>query len=92
MRLKPLKVRKDPTSQAAVRFESYGYREIIWCHVINEPAWLHWKNDTPFCEACKWTDEDYKSTETEHELGTFFLQSHTWICGINKPSKEQGRS
>lgn len=52
-----------------MKFEPQGYRDVMWCSYLNEPAILEWKNGKPQCPNC----------EEHFEAGT-----HPFICHILK--------
>lgn len=53
-----------------VTFEPTGYRDVIWCPYLNEPAIIQYKNGEPDCPNCP---------------GNYEPETHEFICHILKP-------
>lgn len=54
----------------AVTFTPRGYRDVVWCPYLNEPAILQFKNGKPDCPNCN---------------GNYEPGSHMFICNVRKP-------
>jgi hypothetical protein len=54
-----------------VTFQPLGYRDVMWCPYLNEPAILEWRKDKPHCPNCN---------------GNFEPETHPFICHIQKRS------
>lgn len=54
----------------AVTFESKGFRDVIWCPYANEPAFLEYHHETPWCPECN---------------GNYEPETHEFIVHILKP-------
>lgn len=57
----------------AVTFESRGYRDVIWCPYMNEPAFLEYSHNgkTSRCPNCD---------------GNYEEDTHPFICHVLKPN------
>jgi hypothetical protein len=61
-------------------------RDVLWCHVVNEPAFLHLNlsDDRRGCVLCGWDDfTDEERTTAVHP--TAWADSHPFVCHIYKP-------
>ena len=54
-----------------VSFEPKGYRDVVWCPYLNEPAILVYENGEPDCPNC---NHNYEPS------------THIFICHIIKPT------
>lgn len=54
-----------------VTFRPLGFRDVMWCPYLNEPAILEWRDNKPHCPNCE---------------GNFEPQTHPFICNIQKVS------
>lgn len=52
-----------------VSFHPKGYRDVMWCPYLNEPAILEWRDGKPHCPNCN---------------GHFEGATHLFICHIEK--------
>lgn len=55
-----------------VTFHPLGFRDVMWCPYLNEPAILEWRKNKPHCPNCD---------------GNFEPQTHPFICHIQKVSQ-----
>ena len=46
-----------------------GFRDLLWCPILNEPGILSYENDKPICPHCT----------------SFSIETHTFIGHITKP-------
>lgn len=77
----------------AILFEEKGYRDVWWCHVINEPSILEWRDEgdgrNPYCAHCTvrgtWL---VNSDGTKPVFQVRFYGDHTFICHLKKPGVE----
>lgn len=52
-----------------VTYEAKGYRDVIWCPYLNEPAIIEYKDGKPDCHNCD---------------GNYEPETHEFICHIEK--------
>jgi hypothetical protein len=50
--------------------EPRGFRDLMWCPYLNEPAILEWRNELPHCPNCD---------------GNFEASTHAFIGHVGKP-------
>lgn len=53
-----------------VSFEPKGYRDVIWCPLLNEPGFLEYSHAGPECPNCQ---------------GNYEPETHPFIVHIEKP-------
>jgi len=61
--------------QDLVDFKPHGYRDVIWCPIINEPVIMIYKGDRPHCSLC----------EMSAEADGGFAEPHPFIVSIIGP-------
>lgn len=60
----------------------HGYRDIIWCYMINEPAFIAFPDSGgAICPHCEWVIDEGEEP--------FFFTQHTFICHIGKPKHQR---
>lgn len=70
-----------------VRFSTIrtGCRDIHWCHMLNEPMIIEYRERYPHCVNCNWTDKDAILEKNMPKFSEPFASNHTFLLNIFKP-------
>lgn len=61
--------KKQNKRKGIISRKPHGYRDVMWCPYINEPAIIEYRDGKPYCPLCN---------------GNFEASTHEFICHIKK--------
>lgn len=63
-------LQEGPENLGVLELEPKGFRDLMWCQYLNEPAILEYRDGRPHCPNCN---------------GNFEAESHPFLGHIRKP-------